>query len=648
MATELYRLGVPVGVCYEELNVTGEDVVTSVHRSYRAAGALLIESNTFGASRAGLARYGLEDQVARINRAGVRLARAAAGEEAYVAGTVGSVRGMRPTFGVTDELVGIYAGQIAELLMEGPDCLLFETFYDLEELRAAVQAARGMTDIPVIAQLALVDLAVTRDGALLGDAFTRLIGDGATVVGLNCRMGPADMERALARAALEPSMLLSALPNAGLLSVTDGHYAYAAQPEYFGRAARVFRDLGVRIVGGCCGTTPDHIREMANAVQGLAPLLPEAAAGARAAALEVKGGAPAAVSKPSEVVSKPSEVVSRPSEVVSRPSAAVAGVPTAAVAPFAQPAYVHEKARGERTVIVELDPPKELESAEFLAGARALRDAGADAVTMADNSLAIMRMSNMALGALMKQSGVEPLLHIACRDRNLIGQQSHLLGLHALGIHQVLVVTGDPSRFGDFPGASSVYDLTSFDMIRMVKQLNEGLAFSGRVLADRARFAVGAAFNPHVRHLDKAVARLERKVLAGADFIMTQPIFDPAMFAVLDDATRHIPAPVFVGVMPLLSSRNAEFLHNEVPGIRLTDEARARMAQFKGARAREEGVALARELVAAAAERFNGIYLITPMMRYEMTVELTEYARGFPARGSDTGGRPAQKDGLQE
>ncbi len=608
MATELYRLGVPVGVCYEELNITGRDVVTDVHQAYYAAGARLLETNTFGANRAGLARYGLEDQVSAINRAGVLAARRAAGGDAYVAGTVGSARGMRPTFGISDELRAAYEEQIAELLAEDPDCLLFETFYDLEELRTVVRAARRLTDRPLIAQLALVDLTVTRDGVAVGDAFTRLIEEGATVVGLNCRLGPADMERAFATAALQPSMRLSALPNAGLLSVTDGRYAYAAEPEYFGRAAGVFRDLGVRIVGGCCGTTPEHIRQMADAVRGLAPLCPEPTAVAREAVLEIgRDGA-------REHVPEAGDGKGR--------------------AALVRPAYVHERVRrGERAVIVELDPPKDLSPDSFLEGARALRDAGAHAVTLADNSLAIMRMSNMALGALMKQHGVEPLLHIACRDRNLLGQQSHLLGLHALGIHQVLVVTGDPSRFGDYPGATSVYDVSSFDMIRMVKQLNEGVAFSGRTLAKRAHFAVGAAFNPHVRHLDKAIARLERKVEAGADFIMTQPIFDPAMFAVLREATRHIPAPVFAGVMPLLSSRNAEFLHNEVPGIRLTDEARARMARFKGARAREEGVALARELIDAAAEWFNGVYLITPMMRYEMTVELTAYARTFSARG---------------
>ena len=286
---------------------------------------------------------------------------------------------------------------------------------------------------------------------------------------------------------------------------------------------------------------------------------------------------------------------------------------------------VHKKALHTQTVIVELDPPKDLSIEAFLMGAKALRDAGADAVTLADNSLAVTRMSNMAVGALMKQRNIEPLLHISCRDRNLIGQQSHLMGLHALGIHQILVITGDPSRFGDLPGATSVFDVSSFDMIRMVKQLNEGMAFSGQTIKHKTQFSVGAAFNPNVAQFDKAIARLVRKVQTGADFIMTQPIYDEAMFERLYTATKHLQVPIFVGIMPLLSHRNAEFLHNEVPGITLSDDARKRMASYNGLRARQEGVAIAKELIDVAKTYFHGIYLITPMLRYDMTVELVDY-----------------------
>lgn len=611
MGTQLYRLGLPVGICYEELCVSKPDVVASVHASYYQAGARLIETNTFGANRAGLARYSLEDEVDAINRAAVRVARDAVGSDAYVVGTIGSVTGVRRHLEPPVDLELAYREQASALLSEQPDGILLETFLDLEELLLATRVIRELMDVPVLAQLALIELTVTRDGYPLADALDRLTQAGAAVVGLNCRFGPADIARAFRRADLDPSLLLSAYPNAGLLSVTDGHYDYPSEPAYFADAAEAFWQLGVRVIGGCCGTTPDHIRAMAERLAGRAPHPIPTSDDKQTEASSATASRPSIVSPALQVTS-----------TSLTPSAGVSMVP---IPPSSL--RIHEKVRTEYTVIVELDPPKELSATEFMQGARALRDAGVDAVTLADNSLAVMRMSNMALGALMKQEGIEPLLHISCRDRNLIGQQSHLMGLHALDIRQILVITGDPSRFGDFPGATSVFDVSSFDMLKMVKQLNDGLAFSGRALAERASFSVGAALNPHVRHLDKAIKRMERKVEAGADYIMTQPIYDPRMFETLHEATRHVGVPIFVGIMPLVSSRNAEFLHNEVPGITLSDEARHRMSLYKGARAREEGLAMARELIDAAMDHFNGIYLITPMMRYEMTVSLTQYVK---------------------
>ena len=258
------------------------------------------------------------------------------------------------------------------------------------------------------------------------------------------------------------------------------------------------------------------------------------------------------------------------------------------------------------TVIVELDPPRDLSIEKYMRGAEALKQAGADMITLADNSMAVTRMSNMALGALVQaRVGIRPLVHIACRDRNLIGTQSHMMGFDALGIDHVLAVTGDPARIGDLPGSSSVYDLTSFEIIRMIKQLNEGIAFSGKPLKQKAKFVVGAAFNPNVKHLDKAVKRLERKVEAGADFVMTQPVYDPELIRQIAEMTKHIPIPIFLGIMPLASGRNAEYLHNEVPGIELSDEVRARMAGLEGEEARRTGVAISRELLEEAMNGFT-------------------------------------------
>ncbi len=592
MATQIYRLGAPVGQCYEEFNLTKDDVVAGIHRSYYEAGARLIETNTFGANRLGLARYGLENEVREINRAAVRLARSSVGKDAYITGTVGSIRGVRRQVLPASEAAEIYREQMSALLEEEPDAILLETFLDLEELSLALQVARALTTLPVMAQLSLIDLEVTRDGTPLGEAFLRLQEQGASVVGLNCRFGPNDMRRALAKSPIPEDAVLSVYPNAGLLSITDGKYDYPSEPAYFGAMAHELHALGVRILGGCCGTTPEHIREMARAVGHLAPI------------------------DWHQVKKERISVTSRREPIAARPDTEPSSYP-----------LIHEKVKTDYTIIVELDPPKDLSKNKFMEGAEALHKAGADAITLADNSLAITRMSNLALGALMKQRGIEPLLHISARDRNLIGQQSHLMGLHALDIRQVLLVTGDPSRFGDLPGSTSVFEVNSLEMIRMVKQLNEGVAFSGKTLTERSHFVVGAAFNPHVLHFDKAIRRLERKVEAGADFIMTQPIYDPDFFGKLKEATKHLDVPIFVGIMPLISKRNAEFLHNEVPGITLTDETRERMAQYEGSRAREEGIAIAKELVDAAMEHFRGIYLITPLLRFEITVALTDYTR---------------------
>jgi homocysteine S-methyltransferase len=293
--------------------------------------------------------------------------------------------------------------------------------------------------------------------------------------------------------------------------------------------------------------------------------------------------------------------------------------------PLDEPSIL-ELVKKRHTVIVEWDSPRDLAIEKFMIGSQALKDVGADAITLADNSLAQTRISNMSMGHLIKDRiGVRPLLHVACRDRNLIGTQSHLMGLHALGINHVLAITGDPARVGDLPGSSSVYDLTSFDLIRMIKQLNEGIAFSGKLLKQKSNFIVGAAFDANIKHLDKGIQRMEKKVAAGADYFMTQPIFEAAQIEKFYQASKHLDTPIFIGIMPLMSGRNAEFLHNEVPGIRISEEIRKRMANLEGEVGRRMGVLIAKELIDTAMLYFKGIYLMTPMIFYEMSVELTQY-----------------------
>ncbi|WP_280206437.1 bifunctional homocysteine S-methyltransferase/methylenetetrahydrofolate reductase [Brevibacillus sp. AY1] len=588
MATQLHRLGVPVGVSFEELCLSNPRLVHEVHDSYYQAGARLLETNTYSANRDSLSRYGMEHKVTRINRQAVSLAREAAQGDAYVAGSIGSILAGRVRKKVLDEYRDQYEEQAIALLHAGVDGLILETFLDLEELLLAIEVIRPLTPLPLITQLATLEVGRTRDGYSLTEAFAQLKTAGADIIGLNCRLGPAEILRSFETVQAPQDALLSAFPNAGRLGMTDGEYAYKSTAEYFGQSALRLREQGIRLIGGCCGTTPEHVKAMADALESLEP----------------------------QARTNPDVV---PGE---RPLISVTSVRDQD-----RPSIV-DKVKSGTTIIVEFDPPRDLDADSFLEGCCELHKAGADAITLADNSLATVRMSNMALGAMMKSRyGIDPLLHLACRDRNLIGQQSHLMGLHALGIDQILVITGDPSRFGDLPGASSVFDVTSFDLIRMVKQLNEGISFSGRPLKQKAQFIVGAAFNPNVRQIDAAIARLEKKVEAGADYIMTQPVYDAESIKVVYEATKHIGIPVFIGIMPLTSSRNAEFLHNEVPGIKLSPEALERMKRVQGEDARREGIQIAKELLDTAVRYFQGIYLITPFNYYSMATELIQYVR---------------------
>jgi len=590
MGTYLYQKGFPVGISYEELNLTSPGVIEDVHRSYIEAGAVLLESNTFSANYDKLSKYGLESKVEEINRAGVRIARRAAGENGYVVGAVGSIRAGKRANLSAAELKKYFGQQIAALLEEDVDGIMLETFYDVEELHLALRTVRKHSQLPVICQLAVDESARTLDGLSLPEAFRILEDDGADIIGFNCRTGPIGIKRALKHLQGNLVLPVSVYPNAGVADYVDGQYKYGASPEYFGEMALTFADMGSRIIGGCCGTTPQHIAEIASALKGYVPQpLPE----------------------PTFREVERVQIQEHFSDDPGRSG----GEPT-----------LVELAKERHTVIVELDPPRDLDIVKFMKGAEALRKAGADALTLADNSLAVTRMSNMALGHLVQaRTGLRPLVHIACRDRNLIGTQSHLMGFDALGIDHVLAVTGDPARFGDLPGSSSVYDLTSFEIIRMIKQLNDGVAFSGKPLKQKANFVIGAAFNPNVKHLDKAVQRLEKKIASGADYIMTQPVYDRELIANIAKATSHLDIPVFIGVMPLASGRNAEYLHNEVPGIQLSDEVRLRMKGLEGEAGRAEGVAIAKELLDAATEHFNGIYLMTPFMFYDMSVQLLEY-----------------------
>jgi methionine synthase I (cobalamin-dependent)/5,10-methylenetetrahydrofolate reductase len=591
MGTYLYQLGFPIGVSYEEFNLLKPDIIKDVHRLYYEAGARLIETNTFSANREKLSRYGLEQDVTAINQAGVRLARQAVGPDAYVVGAVGSIVSGRRASITTAQVEFDLQQQIEALLDAGADGILLETFSDLAEIQAALAIIRKLSEVPVICQFATEDSGLTRDGVPFIEAFQQLQAAGASVIGFNCHSGPNGILRALEKVVPAVKGPFSVFSNAGLPGYVDGRYIYRATPQYFAETALQFADLGARIIGGCCGTTPEHVAAMTEALESYIPS--------------------------QEIVHKSQVIIVKEN----KPTVAKLEVEQ----PIVEPSIL-ELVKNRHTVIVEWDSPRDLAIERFMLGSQALKDAGADAITLADNSLAQTRISNMSMGHLIKDRiGARPLLHVACRDRNLIGTQSHLMGLHALGINHILAITGDPARVGDLPGSSSVYDLTSFDLIRMTKQLNEGIAFSGKLLKMKSSFVVGAAFDPNIKHLDKGIQRMEKKLAAGADYFMTQPIFDHALIEKFYQASKHLDTPIFIGIMPVVSGRNAEFLHNEVPGIRISEEIRQRMANLEGEAGRRMGVTIAKELVDTAMQYFKGIYLMTPMIYYEMTVELTQY-----------------------
>lgn len=585
MGTLLYQQG--IDGCFEELNLTDPDKIRDVHKQYIQAGSNVIQTNTYAANSLKLARYQLENRVEELNNQAVAIAIEAAKGEAFVFATIGGIGSIHHKEYQRKDIDESLMKQADVLLKTEVDGFLLETFYDVEELQQLVRYLRSKSEKPIIAQVTLGDIGVMQGGLSLIEALKQLEAEGADVVGLNCRMGPYHMLRSLEEVPLLDKAILCVYPNASLPNVRDGRFFYQSNPTYFGDMTKSLVEQGVHLIGGCCGTTPEHVEAIRKSVE-TNQLVP--------------------------VKEKVVKEKKRPSVIVHTPN-------------------VQERlpdfSKKRRSVIVELDPPKALSHApEFMKGAEALKEAGVDAVTLADNSLASARIDNLALGSLMKQqTGARPLLHVACRDRNMIGLQSHLLGLHTLGIQDVLAITGDPAKVGDFPGASSVYDMSSLDLIRLMKQLNEGISFSGKDLGAKTSFTVAAAFNANARRLDREVKRLEKKIEAGADYFMSQPVYSEERFKEIHEATKHLPVPVYVGIMPLVSNRNAEFLHHEVPGISLTQGVRDRMEKFSGDReaSQREGLSLAKSLADAAVEYFPSIYLITPFLRYQMTAELTKY-----------------------
>jgi len=587
MGTLLHERGLLLDRSSEELLLTHPELIRKVHEDYLDAGAQVLETNSFGINRLKLARRGLENRVAEINLAAVQAALAAAkGREAWIAGSVGPL-GVRLEEARAQDLpiAEIFQEQIAALTHAGVDFIFLETFTDVEEAKLALAAARQVSKLPVLCSLSFTEDGLTHGGVTAEQAFTDLKQAGADMLGANCSVGPRNLCSVFAHHAPRfKNLPYAAYPNAGRPQFVDGRYSYFTTPEYFADWGVELARLGVRLIGGCCGTKPEHIAALHDALK-TADLSKSATV---SVALE-----PAAKRKTKTPEEK-------------------------------HPPTVLEIIKKRTLIVTEFDSPKTLMLDTMLRAAKALKESGTDFITVADNSLAILRMNCVSASHLVeRETGLRAIVHMACRDRNLIGTQSELMGMDALGLDHVLALTGDPSKVGDSPGATSVYDLNSISLLEGIRMMNAGRTFTGRDLKRPARFVSGCSFNPNVKNIEVQVKRLERKVAAGAQFVMTQPIFDAKLAKLTRDVTKEFGIPVLVGVMPLLNSRNTEFLHNEVPGIVIPDDVRARMRGKEGDAGIAEGLAVAKEMAAEILQHFKGIYLITPLVKFETTVALS-------------------------
>ncbi|MBJ6364468.1 bifunctional homocysteine S-methyltransferase/methylenetetrahydrofolate reductase [Staphylococcus hominis] len=586
MGTILYSEG--LDTCPEAYNLTHPNKVERIHRSYIEAGADVIQTNTYGANFEKLKVFGLEHKVKEIHKAAVQIAKRAANKETFILGTVGGFRGIKQEDLSLSTIQYHTDNQIDTLIEEGVDGLLFETYYDLDELTSVITATRQKYDIPIIAQLTASNTNYLVDGTEINEALKHLIECGANVVGLNCHHGPHHMQRSFSHIELPEHAYLSCYPNASLLDIENSEFKYSDNAKYFGDVAQELINEGVRLIGGCCGTTPEHISYIKESVKNLKP---------------IKNKKVIPIHRTINTNAKRTLKQNLTSKVKQRP-----------------------------TVIVELDTPKHLDTELFFENIGKLDEANIDAVTLADNSLATVRISNIAAASLIKQRyEIEPLVHITCRDRNLIGLQSHLLGLSLIGVSEILAITGDPSKVGHLPGATNVYDVNSKGLTELALRFNQGINVDGDALKKHTNFNIAGAFDPNVRKLDGAVKRLEKKVAAGMSYFITQPVYSKEKIKEVYEATKHLDTPLFIGIMPIASYNNALFLHNEVPGIKMSEDV---LNQFKAVKddkekTKELSLRLSKELIDTVHEYFNGLYLITPFQRIDYSLELAAYSKAI-------------------
>ena len=592
MGTMLYARGVFINQCYDELVLRSPDLVREIHAAYVKAGAEVLETNTFGANRAKLTQYGLEGQVAAINTKAAQLAREAAGEQRLVSGAVGPLGVRLEPYGPTgkDEARSMFREQMLALKAGGADCFLLETFTDLEELEQAILAARDVdAGMPVIAQATVGPDLRTSFGASPEDIARVLDRWGADVIGLNCSVGPQTILEAIERMAAVTTRKLSAQPNAGMPRDVGGRSMYMASPEYMATYARHLIQAGAKIVGGCCGTTPDHIKAM---VEGVRPLAPRTR-------VIVEHDATGAVRD----------------EPVGR-----------AQVPLAQRSRFGAKiANGQFVTSVEIVPPRGVDTVKLELDAAALHKAGVDAINVPDGPRAQSRMSAIATSLIIERHGIEAVTHYCCRDRNLLGMLSDLLGASALGLRNMLLITGDPPKMGPYPDATAVFDIDAIGLTNLVSKLNRGLDPGNNPIGEPTRFVVGVGVNPAAIDPAHELKRFHWKVEAGAEYAITQPVFDPAQLEHFLTSIDDVRIPVVAGIWPLVSARNAEFLANEVPGVTVPKEVldRMRKANDKSKEhALAEGIAIARESLERVRGSVQGVQVSAPFGKIELALQV--------------------------
>ncbi len=591
MGTSLYGRGVMVSRCFDELNLSNPKLVQSVHQEYLSVGVDLLETNTFGANRVKLQPHGFGDSVVRVNETGARIAREVAeqnGHGALVAGSMGPLgRPVAPLGTISEERATGYFHEQAEGLLEGGvGLIILETFSDLREIKLAYQAVRSLAgDVAIVAQMTFGDDGNTPLGASPEKVVRELTELGADVVGANCSLGPQMMLAVLERMSAATSTPLSIQPNAGLPEVVEGRVLYLCSPEYVAHFAKRFLEAGAFIVGGCCGMTPAHIGAMVGVARAL---------GSARTVIEVSSR----VEPLGEKEPVPREAKSRLARSLGR----------------------------KFVVSVEMDPPKGADPGVFLEKAQWLKEQEVDYINIGDGPRASARMSAVSFAILLEQKvGIETILHYQCRDRNLIGIQSDLLGAQSLGLRNILAVTGDPPKLGDYPHATAVFDVDSVGLVKILSRLNRGLDLAANPLGPPLAFHIGVGANPGARDLDTEIRKLERKVEAGAEYCLTQPVYEARYLEKFLESISGFRVPVLVGILPLVSYRNAEFLNNEVPGMSIPDGIRERLRKAPSKKEVQlVGVDIAREALTAARELAEGAYLMPPFNRFELAARVIE------------------------